>query len=128
MKNIEAVKTTLMCDNPKCDWENKSVSPENYKDWLNVLCPKCGNNLLTEEDYSNFEKMNLVIQLMNLMSPEEIKEISNSCNMEELINSSFLRDAKNKELVFSNKSEQLDVKISTHKEVKVTELKKVLKV
>lgn len=48
--------------------------------------------------------------------------------MEELINSSFLRDAKNKELVFSNKSEQLDVKISTHKEVKVTELKKVLKV
>lgn len=53
MKN--AVDTTIRgikCDNPNCDFSDMSVSFENYKEYVNRPCPKCGCNLLTEHDYN----------------------------------------------------------------------------
>lgn len=55
-KNIEIIKENgLKCDNPKCDWEDDSIKFDTYKEWINKLCPKCGENVLTEEDFKNSE-------------------------------------------------------------------------
>lgn len=43
----------IRCDNPNCDYEDMTVQMEDYEQWLNKPCPKCGQNLLTEEDYRN---------------------------------------------------------------------------
>jgi len=39
----------LRCDNPKCDYVNDDILFENYV--VGQPCPKCGDNLLTQEDY-----------------------------------------------------------------------------
>lgn len=42
------------CDNKECDYKvkNESGDPnEDISEFLNMPCPKCGENLLTEEDY-----------------------------------------------------------------------------
>lgn len=39
----------IKCDN--CDWQDLSVNVRNYDRYLNRPCPKCGCNLLTQEDY-----------------------------------------------------------------------------
>ncbi len=52
----------VVCDNKNCDYkvENPTKDPRhNINGFLNVPCPKCGENLLTEEDlntYKNFLK------------------------------------------------------------------------
>jgi hypothetical protein len=50
----DALKLTIKgikCDNPSCDYKNEDVSVSDYEKWLNKPCPKCGCNLLTQEDY-----------------------------------------------------------------------------
>lgn len=50
----ETVKLSIhgiKCDNPKCDYEDMSVQYEDYPNWLNRPCPKCGANLLTNKDF-----------------------------------------------------------------------------
>lgn len=47
--NIKGIK----CDNPKCDFIDENAKVEEYSNWLNRPCPKCGANLLTEADYNN---------------------------------------------------------------------------
>lgn len=55
----------IKCDNPKCDFVDKSVKFEDYKDWLNKPCPKCGSNLLTQEDYNNTK---ILIEVTNAVN------------------------------------------------------------
>lgn len=35
----------IKCDNPECDFKDMSVNFEDYKNWVNRPCPKCGTNL-----------------------------------------------------------------------------------
>lgn len=49
--NIKGIK----CDNPSCDYSNMDIKVTEYDKWLNKPCPKCGENLLTEEDYKNVQ-------------------------------------------------------------------------
>lgn len=57
----------VVCDNPNCNFhvpytqENKDELPS----YLNVACPKCGENLLTEEDLLQSEKFDRVIKFIN---------------------------------------------------------------
>jgi hypothetical protein len=39
----------LKCD--ACDWADPSILLEDYPKWLNAPCPKCGANVLTQEDF-----------------------------------------------------------------------------
>ena len=50
MKFIEYKITGIKCDNKKCDYRDTSVKYEDYPEWLNRLCPKCGEVLLTHSD------------------------------------------------------------------------------
>ena len=52
-KAAELIVKGIKCDNPKCDFVDMSVKFEDYKDWVNKPCPKCGANLLTEIDFLN---------------------------------------------------------------------------
>lgn len=41
----------IQCDNPNCDYVDYNVSVDQYPEYVNRPCPKCGVNLLTEQDY-----------------------------------------------------------------------------
>ena len=53
----------IKCDNPECDYRDDSVKYEDYPNWLNKPCPKCGQNLLTKEDY---KVCRFLVKLSNL--------------------------------------------------------------
>ena len=50
----------LKCDNPKCDYKDMSIHWEDYSKWVGRNCPKCGEILLTPDDYK------LVVRLKNI--------------------------------------------------------------
>lgn len=63
--NIGGIK----CDTHDCDYRDDSIKVEDYADWLNKPCPKCGGNLLTQEDYDNVQTMMNLVNLMNGILP-----------------------------------------------------------
>lgn len=83
-KNIEFTGGGIVCDNPTCDYEDNTVLVEDYKDWINKPCPKCGENLLTEQDLIDHNFFMEIANLLNRLSPEQIQELSSMVNPEEL--------------------------------------------
>lgn len=70
MKNLIEVtqKNGIICDNPKCDFkiENETKDPKmDCSEYLNVGCPNCGENLLTEKDYLDYQRLLKIINWMN---------------------------------------------------------------
>lgn len=66
-KLIEKTEGSLVvCDNPKCDY-TIPYSTENNEliKWINVPCPKCGENLLTVDDYLVHEKLIKMVDWIN---------------------------------------------------------------
>jgi hypothetical protein len=58
----------IECDNPMCDYSvsNPSGDPNvDISEYLNQECPKCGENLLTEEDLRDYKKVLKLINRMN---------------------------------------------------------------
>jgi hypothetical protein len=58
----------IECDNPDCDFNvaNPSGDPNtDLTEYLNKECPKCGDNLLTEEDLREYKKVLRLINRMN---------------------------------------------------------------
>ena len=45
--NIQGLK----CDNPNCDYCNPEIPFEQYEQFVNSPCPKCGESLLTPQAY-----------------------------------------------------------------------------
>ena len=41
----------IKCDNTECDYLDLSVKFEEYPNWIDKPCPKCGTNLLTQSQY-----------------------------------------------------------------------------
>ena len=65
MKNISVKISGIKCDNHKCDFKYESVLFENYPDWLNKPCPKCGQNLLTQADYDSCKILLSYVKAIN---------------------------------------------------------------
>lgn len=69
----------IKCDNPDCDYRDETVKVEDYSNWLDRPCPKCGNNLLTKEDYKSFKKLLSLIKVINkigrLLPKKTIKKL-----------------------------------------------------
>lgn len=63
--NIGGIK----CDTPDCDFRDDTVKVEDYAQWLNKPCEKCGGNLLTEADYKNTQRIIQFVNLLNKFSP-----------------------------------------------------------
>lgn len=122
-KNIEVEESGLKCDN--CDWNDSTITFENYKEYLNKPCPKCGTNLLTEEDFKNAETLRLILNFINSLSKEEMDAICSTYgikNMEDIKNLPLFEGASGLETI-TNDSEKVSMKISTHGGIKCDEIK-----
>lgn len=60
----------LKCDNPSCDFVDMSIEIEDYDNWLNAPCPKCGANLLTQEDLDAVKMIILIGKLVQASEHE----------------------------------------------------------
>jgi hypothetical protein len=62
-KLIEKIgKTIIVCDNKNCEYE---VITDNIKKYINMPCPKCGENLLNVDDYLASEKIIKRVDFIN---------------------------------------------------------------
>jgi hypothetical protein len=58
----------IQCDNEKCDYKilNPDKNIDTYlKFYINMPCPQCGENLLTEQDYLDHLKLMSAIKFIN---------------------------------------------------------------
>lgn len=67
---MELRSNGVQCDNPKCDFKDESVGFDRVIEYLNKPCPKCGANLLTEEDYLNLQIAIATFNLIKANNPE----------------------------------------------------------
>lgn len=63
--NVQICGGGLKCDNPSCNYVDMSVSMEDYKDWVNKPCPKCGEVLLTQQDYDTAQLILRIIDVVD---------------------------------------------------------------
>ena len=66
-KLIEKTKNTeVICDNPKCDYLFEHCIEDKYLImFVNQKCPKCGEILLTMEDYITHQKLVRTVDFIN---------------------------------------------------------------
>ena len=76
----------LKCDNPNCDYVDKSIRSAEYENYIGYPCPKCGQPLLTQEDYDAMLKLNeqmekvatlLGIQIVDAQETQDDIQIKN---------------------------------------------------
>lgn len=124
-KNVEITENGLKCDNPQCDWKDATIGFDTYKECINKPCPKCGQNVLTEEDYMNAEIVRLSADFINSLSIEELSQLSKSgvIDIEKLKQDLMFSETKGLEQL--NGNDKVVMSVSTHKEIKINEIRKV---
>lgn len=55
----------LQCDNSNCDYSNPDIPFEQYEQFVNCPCPKCGQLLLTPQAYKMCVAMKSMGELVN---------------------------------------------------------------
>jgi len=68
VKAIDIKITGIKCDNPECNFR-QAIKPEEYEQWINRPCPKCGQNLLTLKDYMAIMGLITIVNLINKFIP-----------------------------------------------------------
>lgn len=68
MKAVEYKIGGIKCDNPKCDFKDMNAKFEDYPLWLNKPCPKCGWNLLTQEDLNTTKTLLKLVNIINFIT------------------------------------------------------------
>ena len=75
MKNIEwSLQIGLQCD--YCDFKDDTLDVS--QESVGMKCPKCGENLLTQEDFDMGEKFRKSLDIVNSMSEEDIINLTKS--------------------------------------------------
>ena len=59
--------TEIICDNKHCDFKALSVPDRAVKAFMNVECPRCGDVLLTKEDYAHFVVFRKIMGIINVL-------------------------------------------------------------
>jgi len=80
--NVIVSSGGVKCDNKSCDYIDKTATVERYSEYLNKPCPKCGENLLTEEDYNLAQQLNALATFMNSLTQEQIDELNKAQGVE----------------------------------------------
>ena len=120
--NLEIIENGLQCDNKNCDWKDTTITFETYGDWLNKPCPKCGENVLTEEDFKNAEVIRISYQLINSLSRDDLNKLSSlvgNKHSDELRQSPLFKDTIGLENLDASSEKRVTMSVSTHKESKV---------
>ncbi len=73
----------LKCDNTNCDFEDDTPL-EDYKKSIGKPCPKCGDNLLTQEDYDKTMEIIDSMEILNMYSQEDLSKIVNNLSNDEM--------------------------------------------
>ena len=81
-KNTEVHISGIKCDN--CNWKDMSVPFEDYEQWINKPCPKCGENLLTQKDYDECLEIMNASEIINKYSKEDLEKIVANLSPEEM--------------------------------------------
>lgn len=106
MEHVQLNISGIQCDNENCDYREMDVKLEDYPQWLNKPCPKCGENLLTEDDYNETLDLMKKTELINAMSDEQIealnKQMMHAMNMDENITNQMLDFINKKNLKFQD--------------------------
>ena len=55
----------VVCDNPSCDYTESYTETTSLIDYVNKPCPKCGENLCTEQDYKTYMGMMKTVKWLN---------------------------------------------------------------
>ena len=71
----------LKCDNPSCDWRNDDIKVEDYENYIDYPCPKCGSNVLTMKDYKSFKAILKLVKVFNFILPKRKANSDNLANM-----------------------------------------------
>lgn len=56
-KKLDSHIQGLQCDNSNCDYSNPDIPFEQYEQFVNCPCPKCGQLLLTPQAYKMYVAM-----------------------------------------------------------------------
>lgn len=72
----------LVCDAPGCGWEDKTITFDDYEECVNMACPDCGENVLTEEDFNQCKQMAEMIEMMNMYSQKDLETITKNAMAE----------------------------------------------
>ena len=117
MKNVELHCNGIKCDH--CDYKDNSVKVEDYKDWLNKPCPKCGENLLTQEDYNNALYLIEATNLINEIPPDSLKNLQSKTTDElsDMLTKAGIEDKKESD------GDRIKVTIDTHKEIRISDVR-----
>ena len=62
---IEKDHHVVVCDKLGCDYEEFYSESSLLKTYINKPCPKCGENLLTEKDYKDYQILMGTINFIN---------------------------------------------------------------
>ncbi len=127
MENIEVSDSGLICDRETCDWEDRTITFADLPNWINRPCPKCGDNLLTYEDFVRVDTLMKSVEFINSLPESDLKllhELTPEQTAEAMKNSPMFKDAKGIDKINGDGSSKIFV-FNTHKEVKVTEIRNV---
>ena len=73
----------IKCDAPACTYRDNSVGFDQYAEYLNKPCPKCGANLLTQADLDFIKTLlDLSLTLSEIIGPVESSEPETHINFE----------------------------------------------
>lgn len=123
----------IVCDNESCDYEAMGVTFEQYPEWVNKPCPKCGDNLLTEEDYQDAVDFRATIEAINSFGAGELEQIGqqilaeNPDALKELANSDMFKDTEGLEKIMPDENgefakEEVSITIKGHNGLKATKI------
>lgn len=74
MKEVIQIRTGgLKCDNKSCNWKDTSIPFEEFSNWVNASCPKCGEIVLSVKDFENVVKVNTIVSMFNSMTEEQLQ-------------------------------------------------------
>ncbi len=60
----------MKCDNPNCDWEDANLY---YRDVaVGAPCPKCGESILTQEDFDSANKLEKAVEAFEGLTEERV--------------------------------------------------------
>lgn len=113
-KNIEFAtnQVGLKCDNTTCDYTDPSVTIEQLAFHINRKCPKCGESLLTPEDYARTQTVIATADFINTLSEEQIKQLGRIYTEETI-----------EGLETPDPNTRYSMRVETHNEIKVTDIK-----
>ena len=125
MERIRIEQGGLKCDNPECDWSDMTIMFNDYPQYINAPCPKCDENILTEEDHNLVVELRKMVTMFNNMTEEEMKAFEDAQTEESLQeNKKILKEQYNIDVDELSPDDSVKTEFSAHKKLSIKSIKK----